>query len=64
MPPRRRRIEQGAPLIGVRTAARPAGMGLGLAIVRACIKACGGEVRFHNRPEGGFEVELSLPVLR
>lgn len=36
------------------------GVGLGLAIVRACIEACGGSVRARNRPAGGFEVELKL----
>lgn len=40
------------------------GYGLGLAIVCACIKACGGDVRFRNRPEGGFEAELQLQALR
>lgn len=36
------------------------GFGLGLAIVRRCVAACNGEVRFRNRQGGGFEAELSL----
>ena len=36
------------------------GFGLGLAIVRRCIAACGGEVRFRNREGGGFEAEIQL----
>ena len=38
------------------------GFGLGLAIVRRCVAACDGEVRFRNRDGGGFEVELDLPA--
>jgi two-component system sensor histidine kinase CpxA len=37
------------------------GFGLGLAIVRRCVAACNGEVRFRNRPGGGFEAEITLP---
>jgi len=37
------------------------GVGLGLAIVRTCIEACGGTVRCHNRPTKGLEVEIQLP---
>jgi two-component system sensor histidine kinase CpxA len=37
------------------------GTGLGLAIVRRCVAACGGQVRFGNRPDGGFEAVLLLP---
>jgi two-component system, OmpR family, sensor histidine kinase CpxA len=37
------------------------GFGLGLAIVRRCVVACGGEVTFRNRSGGGFEAELDLP---
>ena len=36
------------------------GFGLGLAIVRRCVAACNGEVRFRNRVGGGFEAELTL----
>lgn len=36
------------------------GFGLGLAIVRRCIAACGGEVHFRNRAGGGFEAEILL----
>ena len=37
------------------------GVGLGLAIVRTCIEACGGTVHCHNRPPKGLEVEIQLP---
>jgi two-component system sensor histidine kinase CpxA len=36
------------------------GVGLGLAIVRACAAACGGTVEFRNREPRGFEAELRL----
>jgi signal transduction histidine kinase len=37
------------------------GAGLGLAIVRNSIEACGGAVIARNRREGGLEVEIKLP---
>ncbi len=36
------------------------GVGLGLAIVRTSVAACGGEVRFANRTPRGFRAELLL----
>jgi two-component system sensor histidine kinase CpxA len=36
------------------------GFGLGLAIVRRCVAACHGEVRFRNRAGGGFEAQIDL----
>ena len=36
------------------------GAGLGLAIVRACVEACGGTVRFTNREPQGFRAALRL----
>ncbi|MBL8710327.1 MAG: sensor histidine kinase [Rhodospirillaceae bacterium] len=36
--------------------------GLGLAIVRRNIELMGGKVTARNRPEGGFEVSISLPL--
>jgi two-component system sensor histidine kinase CpxA len=39
---------------------RTGGVGLGLAIVRTCIEACGGRVTARNRESGGLEVSLSL----
>lgn len=36
------------------------GVGLGLAIVRACVEACGGKVNIRNGESGGLEVELTL----
>lgn len=38
------------------------GAGLGLAIVRSSIAACGGEVQFSNRTPRGFCVEIRLSV--
>lgn len=36
------------------------GVGLGLAIVRSCMEACGGSVTCRNRMPNGFEVDLRL----
>jgi two-component system, OmpR family, sensor histidine kinase CpxA len=36
------------------------GLGLGLAIVRNCVEACGGAVRCRNRQPSGLEVEIRL----
>jgi len=38
------------------------GYGLGLAIVRRCVEACGGEIFFRNRAGGGFEAEIRLAL--
>ncbi|QAY78225.1 ATP-binding protein [Sphingosinicella sp. BN140058] len=38
------------------------GMGLGLAIVKTAADAHGGEVRLHNRAEGGLCARVSLPL--
>ncbi len=38
------------------------GVGLGLAICRAIVRAHGGEIEAHNRPDGGARVELTLPA--
>jgi two-component system sensor histidine kinase CpxA len=38
------------------------GAGLGLAIVRSCIEACGGSVVCRNRDPHGLEVVMKLPV--
>jgi two-component system sensor histidine kinase CpxA len=38
------------------------GVGLGLAILRSSVAACGGSVHFSNRPEGGFEALIRLPL--
>ncbi|PTX95692.1 HAMP domain-containing sensor histidine kinase [Opitutus sp. ER46] len=38
------------------------GVGLGLAIVRTSVTACGGQVRFTNRSPRGFRAELRLPA--
>jgi len=39
------------------------GVGLGLAICRAIIRAHGGEIDAHTRPSGGTQVELTLPAV-
>jgi two-component system, OmpR family, sensor histidine kinase CpxA len=38
------------------------GVGLGLAIVRSSVAACGGEVHFANRAPRGFRVEVLLAI--
>ncbi|CAM3755890.1 ATP-binding protein [Paracidovorax anthurii] len=38
------------------------GFGLGLAIARSCVRAHGGELRLHNRPEGGLRAVVELPA--
>lgn len=38
------------------------GAGLGLAIARSCIRAHGGELSLHNRPEGGLRAVIALPA--
>ena len=38
--------------------------GLGLAIVRRIVAACGGEVTLADAPEGGLEVIVNLPTVR
>lgn len=40
------------------------GVGLGLAIVRTCIEACGGTVQCKNLPEGGLKVTIRLKPAR
>ena len=39
------------------------GYGLGLAIARRAIQAHGGSIRASNRPDGGLQVEIRLPLL-
>jgi signal transduction histidine kinase len=39
------------------------GAGLGLTSAQAVIRGHGGEIRLRNRPTGGLEVEVTLPVL-
>jgi signal transduction histidine kinase len=38
------------------------GVGLGLTSARAVVRAHGGDIRLRNRPSGGLEVEVTLPV--
>jgi two-component system, OmpR family, sensor histidine kinase KdpD len=39
------------------------GVGLGLAICRAIVRAHGGEIEAHARPGGGTRIELTLPTV-
>jgi two-component system, OmpR family, sensor histidine kinase CpxA len=39
------------------------GVGLGLAITERAVRFHGGRVSAHNRPEGGLQVELRLPLI-
>src|SRR5260370_197903 len=38
------------------------GVGLGLTSARAVIRGHGGDISLRNRPSGGLEVEVTLPV--
>jgi two-component system sensor histidine kinase CpxA len=40
------------------------GVGLGLAIVRTCVEACGGTVKCRNRSPKGLEAEIRLPAAK
>jgi two-component system sensor histidine kinase CpxA len=40
------------------------GVGLGLAIVRSSVTACGGHVQFSNRTPHGFRAELRLKTAK
>jgi signal transduction histidine kinase len=39
------------------------GVGLGLTVAQAIIQGHGGEIILTNRPEGGLEARIVLPVL-
>lgn len=47
---------------GATRAGQGGGLGLGLAIARACIQAHGGELRLENRPPAGLCAVLRLPA--
>ncbi|CAM5550021.1 ATP-binding protein [Frigidibacter albus] len=38
------------------------GIGLGLPIARAILRAHGGDVRLHNRPDGGLRATVTIPL--
>lgn len=42
---------------------RTGGVGLGLCIARSVIRGHGGDIHLHNRPGGGLDAVISLPVL-
>jgi two-component system sensor histidine kinase KdpD len=42
--------------------AKPGGTGLGLAIVKGFVEAQAGKVSVHNRPDGGAEFAIRLPI--
>ena len=50
------------PFFRSETGVKTAGFGLGLAIARRAIEAHGGSIRALNRPGGGLQVEIILPV--
>ncbi|WP_295453354.1 ATP-binding protein [uncultured Thiodictyon sp.] len=50
------------PFFRSETRAKTAGFGLGLAIARRAIETHGGTIRARNRPGGGLQVEIVLPV--
>ena len=39
------------------------GVGLGLTVAQAIVQGHGGEIILENRPEGGLEARIVLPVL-
>ncbi len=41
---------------------RKSGTGIGLAIVRSVVERLGGELQIANRPEGGLQVDILLPL--
>ena len=41
---------------------RAQGTGLGLAVVAVTVARCGGEIAVHNRPRGGAEFLITLPI--
>ena len=51
---------RGKPWAEIARARETGGVGLGLAIVRSSVAACGGEVHFSNRTPHGFRAEIRL----
>ena len=47
---------------GRKTSARTEGTGMGLAIAKGIIEAHGGKIRAENRPGGGTEISVTLPL--
>lgn len=48
--------------INMKNPNHPSGMGLGLSIARNIARAHGGEISLNNRPNGGLEAKLILPL--
>jgi two-component system, OmpR family, sensor histidine kinase KdpD len=47
---------------GRKTSARTEGTGMGLSIAKGIVEAHGGKIRAENRPGGGTEISVSLPL--
>lgn len=50
------------PFFRIKNAANNDGYGIGLAIAHQVIKTHGGSIKASNRPEGGLQVDITLPV--
>lgn len=61
--PQSERDKLGRAFARSQAAAPVEGTGLGLALVRALARLHGGELSFHDSPEGGILVRITLPVL-
>ncbi|MBY0562867.1 MAG: HAMP domain-containing histidine kinase [Hyphomonadaceae bacterium] len=60
---REERARLGRAFARSKAAAQVEGTGLGLALVRALASLHGGDLSFHDSPEGGVLVRIALPVL-
>jgi PAS domain S-box-containing protein len=51
-----------APFFTTKSGARTSGMGLGLALVRRSVDALGGRIDLRDRPSGGTEFKIQIPL--
>jgi PAS domain S-box-containing protein len=51
-----------APFFSTKRGARTSGMGLGLALVRRSVDALGGRIDLRDRPSGGTEFRIQIPL--